>query len=364
MPLYSQQQVGLGDRSYQISIGTELLNSPKLFEPAIHGQVVIVTNQTVAPLYLRCLSDALSRWKPLHIELHDGEQYKSLTTLEQIFDRLIAMKIDRSATLVALGGGVVGDITGLAAALYQRGIALIQVPTTLLAQVDSSVGGKTAVNHPLAKNMIGAFYQPNAVIADLNTLNTLPEREFRAGIAEIIKYGLIRDAEFFGWLEEHLDALLERSPSPLAYAVAHSCMHKAEVVAADEREQGQRALLNLGHTFGHAIEAATHYASWLHGEAVACGLAMAADLSVMTGRLAPDAAIRIRNLLMRAELPVIPPPMVDAKQLLQLMRSDKKVQHGTQRLVLLEQIGTATVTADYPTKMLKEMLEQYCRRAA
>jgi 3-dehydroquinate synthase len=275
--------------------------------------------------------------------LPDGEQYKTWATLNLIFDALLGSHCERGTTLIALGGGVIGDMGGFAAACYQRGMPFIQVPTTLLAQVDSSVGGKTAINHPLGKNMIGAFYQPRLVLADIDTLDTLPDRELAAGLAEVIKYGLIRDPEFFVWLEKNLDALTARDKTALAHAVARSCANKAEVVAADEREAGERALLNLGHTFGHAIETGLGYGEWLHGEAVAAGTLIAAELSARLGWLTADDVRRIERLFIRAKLPVSA-PQLGGERYLELMRHDKKVEDGKLRLVLLERIGRAVVT--------------------
>ena len=350
-------KVDLGERSYPIHISSGALRDPALFEPHITGaQVMIVTNDTVGPLYADILRCTLSRYQ-VHIKsLPDGEKYKDLTTLASIFDALIDVPCDRQVTVVALGGGVVGDIAGFAAACYQRGVAYVQVPTTLLAQVDSSVGGKTAVNHARGKNMIGAFHQPQAVVTDPDTLNTLPDRELRAGLAEVIKYGLIRDAEFFAWLEAHIEGLLARDPDALEFAIARSCRNKAEIVAEDELERGQRALLNLGHTFGHAIETATGYGSWLHGEAVATGMVMAADLSRRLGNLTPENARRVSDLLQRAGLPTSPPADITVAEFLRHMALDKKVSAGRIRLVLMREIGSAYVTAAYPGADLEATL--------
>ncbi len=352
--------VDLADRSYPIYIGSGLLDRPELLAPHVGGrQVMIVSNETVAPLYLDKVRTALSGFQHEAVILPDGEQYKTLETLNQVFDALLARRFNRKCTLVALGGGVVGDITGFAAACYQRGVAFIQIPTTLLAQVDSSVGGKTGVNHPRGKNMIGAFHQPRCVIADTDTLNTLADRELSAGIAEVIKYGLIRDAEFFAWLEAHMDELLAREPAALAFAIERSCRNKAEVVAGDERESGQRALLNLGHTFGHAIETGMGYGAWLHGEAIAAGMVMAADLSARQGWIGRDAVERIEALLRRAHLPVQPPTALTAEQFLELMAVDKKVLDGGLRLVLLRGIGSAVVTDKFDPALLRKTLEHY-----
>lgn len=352
--------VDLADRSYPIYIGSGLLGRPEFLAPHIGGrQVMIVSNETVAPLYLDKVRAALSGFQHEAVILPDGEQYKTLETLNQVFDALLARRFNRKCTLVALGGGVVGDITGFAAACYQRGVAFIQIPTTLLAQVDSSVGGKTGVNHPRGKNMIGAFHQPRCVIADTNTLNTLADRELSAGIAEVIKYGLIRDAEFFAWLEAHMDELLAREPAALAFAIERSCRNKAEVVASDERESGQRALLNLGHTFGHAIETGMGYGAWLHGEAIAAGMAMAADLSARQGWIGRDVVERTEALLRRARLPVQPPTALTAERFLELMAVDKKVLDDGLRLVLLHAIGSAVVTDKFDPALLRETLEHY-----
>lgn len=341
-------EVDLGERSYPIHIGEGLLDRADLIRPHIHGkQVCIVTNATVAPLYLERLQNSLSGYQLDVVALPDGEQFKTLETLNSIFDALLAARHHRTTTLIALGGGVVGDICGFAAATYQRGVNFIQVPTTLLAQVDSSVGGKTAVNHPLGKNMIGAFYQPQAVIADTTVLQTLPAREYAAGLAEVIKYGLIADADFFSWLEANMDALLRKDGQALSYAIRRSCEVKADIVAQDEREGGVRAWLNLGHTFGHAIEAAQGYGNWLHGEAVAAGMVMAMDLSARMGWLQSADCERLVQLLQQAELPVRA-PAIPQGQFLQLMAGDKKVLDGQLRLVLLRAIGEATVTSEVP----------------
>ncbi len=353
-------QVDLGARSYPIYIGPGLLRRKELFSQNIPGrQVMVITNETVAPLYLDTLQDTLGG-KDVHVTvLPDGERYKNLDTLAKIFDRLLEVPCDRQTTVVALGGGVVGDIAGFAAACYQRGVPYIQAPTTLLAQVDSSVGGKTAVNHPRGKNMIGAFYQPKAVIADTDTLSTLPDRELRAGIAEVIKYGLICDREFFGWLEQYIAHLLGRDPQALTFAINRSCAAKAEVVAADEREHGERALLNLGHTFGHAIESTVGYGRWLHGEAVAAGMIMASYLSLRLGDLSETDFARIRNLIDQAQLPLAPPPQIARSELLEHMSTDKKVAAGQIRLVLLKTIGRAYLSDDYPAQALDDTLRYF-----
>lgn len=350
--------VELGERSYPIEIGSGLLGNPQNLQPHIRGkQVCVVTNETVAPLYLPRLLNALSGFDRVDtLELPDGEAFKTLDTVNRIFDRLLERRHNRSTTLIALGGGVIGDMTGFAAACYQRGVDFIQVPTTLLAQVDSSVGGKTGVNHPLGKNMIGAFHQPRLVIADMDTLTTLPQRELAAGLAEVIKYGLICDAPFFDWLEANMPRLLERDPQALAYAVERSCRDKVAVVAEDERESGRRAILNFGHTFGHAIEAVQGYGNWLHGEAVAAGMVMAAELSRLRGDI--DAALveRVRTLLELAGLPVAAPEGMASGQFLDAMAVDKKVLDGRLRLILLSALGDARIVDDSPREQVVEAL--------
>jgi 3-dehydroquinate synthase len=349
--------VELGSRSYPIYIGRALLAQPELLVRHVAGtRVAIVSNTTVAPLYLAPVRALLTRFNPLDIILPDGEEHKTLEVLNRIYDALLQQRCDRRTTLIALGGGVIGDMAGFAAATYQRGVPFIQMPTTLLSQVDSSVGGKTGVNHPLGKNMIGAFYQPRAVVIDTDTLKTLPDRELSAGLAEVIKYGLIRDPDFFAWLETNLDALLAREPLALAYAIRRSCENKAEVVAADETEAGVRATLNLGHTFGHAIETGMGYGKWLHGEAVGAGMAMAADLSQRLGWLDAATVARIEQLLMRARLPVRAPQAISPARFLELMSVDKKVLDGRMRLVLLKRLGEAVITDDYPRAALEATL--------
>jgi 3-dehydroquinate synthase len=349
--------VELGSRSYPIHIGQQLLGDAGLLAPHIRSrQVMIVTNDTIAPLYLESIRQQLSHFDTAAVILPDGEQYKTLDTLNSIFTALLEQRFNRDCTLVALGGGVVGDITGFAAASYQRGVAFLQIPTTLLAQVDSSVGGKTGVNHPLGKNMIGAFHQPGCVIIDTDTLDTLDDRQLSAGLAEVIKYGLIRDAGFFDWLETNMTALRARDKKALAYAIERSCSIKAEIVAADERESGQRALLNLGHTFGHAIETCTGYGNWLHGEAVATGMLMAADLSARHGWVSTETVHRTKQLLQSAALPTSPPAEMNEVQFMNLMAIDKKVVEGELRLVLLKGIGDAIVTGDYKAELLGETL--------
>jgi 3-dehydroquinate synthase len=350
--------VALGTRSYPIFIGEQLLARRELYVPHIAGrQICIVSNETVAPLYLDTVRAALAAdFTVTSVVLPDGEQYKTLAQLNTIFDELLTGRHNRTTTLLALGGGVVGDMTGFAAASYQRGVAFIQVPTTLLAQVDSSVGGKTGVNHPLGKNMIGAFHQPRCVLADSGTLRTLPAREFSAGLAEVIKYGLICDREFYVWLQHSIDGLMARDESLLDEAVYRSCANKARIVGLDEHEGGVRATLNLGHTFGHAIETAQGYGEWLHGEAVAVGMIMAADLSARLGWLTAAEVDQVRALLLRAGLPIAPPPTMDVEQFLALMAVDKKVLDGQLRLVLLKAIGEAVVTSEFPLPTLKACL--------
>ena len=350
--------VGLAERSYPIHIGNGLLSHAELLLPHLpHKKAAIVTNTVVAPLYLQPLSALLRTHgiTVLPILLPDGEQYKNAETLGLIYETLLTHRCERTTPLIALGGGVIGDMTGYAAATYLRGVPFIQIPTTLLAQVDSSVGGKTGINHALGKNMIGAFYQPQVVLADIATLNTLADQELRAGLAEVIKYGLIRDKAFFEWLEQNMDKLLARDATALQYAITRSCEHKAEVVAADERESGERALLNLGHTFGHAIETGMGYGEWLHGEAVAAGTIMAADLSCRLGWISAQDSARIRSLFERAGLPVIAPALGEEKYL-HLMGLDKKVSGGKMRFVLLKSIGHALLSADVPPALLQQTL--------
>jgi 3-dehydroquinate synthase len=355
-PTHRSLTVELGERSYPIYIGRNLLDSGLLARHIPSRQVMLVSNETVAPFYLERLAVSLGALQVARCVLPDGEQYKDLATLNRIFDALLEQRFDRGCTLIALGGGVVGDMTGFAAACYQRGVHFIQVPTTLLAQVDSSVGGKTGVNHRLGKNMIGAFYQPRCVLIDTDTLNTLDNRQLSAGLAEVVKYGLINDAEFFAWLEAHHHRLLERDPEALAFAIERSCADKAAVVTADERESGLRALLNLGHTFGHAIETGMGYGEWLHGEAVAAGICLAADLSRRMGWLDADAVARIEALISRCQLPSRPPAALSAERFLELMAVDKKVLAGKLRLVLLQGIGQAIVTDSFPAEALRESL--------
>jgi len=357
-------QVALGERSYPIYIGAGLLDQPELLTRHIKGkQVLIVTNETIAPLYLERVKSSLADYQCAAAVLPDGESFKNLAVLNQIFDTLLEEKHNRTTTLVALGGGVIGDMTGFAAACYQRGVNFVQIPTTLLAQVDSSVGGKTAVNHKLGKNMIGAFYQPQAVIIDTETLKTLPEREVQAGFAEVIKYGLICDPDFYQWLRSHYQAVLNLETEAVSYAVERSCANKAKVVAEDEREGGIRAILNLGHTFGHAIETWQGYSELLHGEAVAIGMVMALDLSARLGWISGTAAQEGKQLIADSGLPLTPPNGMSAEDFKQLMAVDKKVLDGNLRLVLLEQIGSACVTQDFDMSCLEATLaagEQLC----
>jgi 3-dehydroquinate synthase len=352
--------VGLLERSYPIHIGSGLLcDSSLLSDHLPDKRTAIVTNTTVAPLYLERLQRTLQEIgvDSVPVILPDGEEYKTSETLNLIYDALLTHRCERKTPLIALGGGVIGDMTGFAAATYLRGVPFIQIPTTLLSQVDSSVGGKTGINHPLGKNMIGAFYQPKLVLADIKTLNTLPDNELSAGLAEVIKYGLIRDLPFLSWLEENMDRLLARDEEALQYAVLKSCGNKAEVVAADERESGERALLNLGHTFGHAIETGMGYGAWLHGEAVAAGTVMAADLSQRMGWLSAADVLRIRTLLQRARLPVAAPDLGIARYL-EYMGHDKKVEGGKLRFVLLKQLGRAELVGEVPKSVLERTLAE------
>lgn len=355
-------QVDLGERSYPIYIGQRILDDAGLYRRHIPAdQVMVVSNETVAPLYLERLTTALDGFRVASVILPDGEEYKTLEVWRQIFDALLAERFDRQCTVIALGGGVVGDMAGFAAACYQRGVHFIQVPTTLLAQVDSSVGGKTGVNHPAGKNMIGAFYQPRCVIIDTTTLDTLDDRQLSAGLAEVIKYGLIDDPEFFSWLEHNMERLLARDPGALAHAIERSCRDKAEVVAADEREGGRRALLNLGHTFGHAIETGVGYGEWLHGEAVAAGICMAMDLSRRLGWVDQADLERVVDLMRRARLPVAPPAGIDRDAFLRLMAVDKKVLGGRIRLVLPDRLGHSRISDDFDAEKLDQTLRQYGR---
>ncbi|MDX1504829.1 MAG: 3-dehydroquinate synthase [Spongiibacter sp.] len=352
-----QLQVSLGERSYPIFIGRGLMQNQALWLPFIKGrQACVVSNDVVAPLYLESVRQALTGKQASECILPDGESNKSLQVLSRVYDHLLAENHNRTTTLIALGGGVVGDMCGFAAASYQRGVDFVQMPTTLLSMVDSSVGGKTGVNHPLGKNMIGAFHQPVCVVADLALLDSLPEREYAAGMAEVIKYGLISDAPFFDWLEENINGLMARDPELLAEAVYRSCVNKANVVAEDEREGGRRAILNLGHTFGHAIETAEGYGKWLHGEAVAAGMVLAMMLSCELGDLPQSVLGRGRSLLEAAGLPVLPPANMSVDQFLQLMGRDKKVLDGRLRLVLLKSLGEAYVSSDTGVEQIAKVL--------
>jgi 3-dehydroquinate synthase len=352
-------KVGLAERSYPIHISTGLLNRADLLLPFLsHKRVAVISNTTVAPLYLAHFTDLLEKngVKVVSIILPDGEKFKNSETLNLIYDALLSNRCERNTPLIALGGGVIGDMTGYAAATYLRGVPFIQIPTTLLSQVDSSVGGKTGINHPLGKNMIGAFYQPQMVLIDIATLNTLPDQELRAGLAEVIKYGLIRNLPFLEWLESNMEKLLARDVDALQYAIARSCQNKAEVVGNDERESGERALLNLGHTFGHAIENGMGYGVWLHGEAVAAGTIMASDLSYRMGWLTEQDVSRVRKLFERAGLPTTAPYM-PVEQYLDLMGLDKKVVDGKVRFILLKALGQAVITSAIPAELLRATLE-------
>ncbi|HET7203571.1 MAG TPA: 3-dehydroquinate synthase [Steroidobacteraceae bacterium] len=357
-------RIDLGDRSYPIVIGAGLLDEADLLSRHVTARdVLIVTNETVGPLYLQNVVASLQGKRVRSIALPDGERYKTLEVLGRVFDALVEARLNRDGCVVALGGGVIGDMAGFAAACYQRGVDFVQMPTTLLAQVDSSVGGKTGVNHPGGKNLIGAFHQPRAVLSDLATLRTLPPRELRAGLAEVVKYGLVDDVDFLEWIERNVDALVALDLDALAHAVRCSCEIKARIVAADEREHGQRAVLNLGHTFGHAIETAAGYGEWLHGEAVAMGMLLAADLSQRLGWLEASHVERVRELLRRAGLPTSA-PAIGAKRAYALMGLDKKVLQGRIRLVLLRRLGQAVVTGDYATDALHDTLARHFESAA
>jgi 3-dehydroquinate synthase len=349
-------EVSLGDRSYPICIGDALLSDGALLRRHLQSKdFLLVSNTTVAPLYAARVHAALADRRVVDVRLPDGEQYKSMEYVSRVLDVLVANRMGRDATVLALGGGVVGDLAGFAAACYQRGIAFAQLPTTLLAQVDSSVGGKTGVNHPGGKNLIGAFHQPVAVIADTATLRSLPPRELRAGLAEVVKYGLIFDLQFLEWIEQHVDDLIALDAGALAHAIHRSCALKADIVRRDEREAGDRALLNLGHTFGHAIETATGYTEWLHGEAVATGMVIAADMSARLGSLSQSDVQRVRDLLARIGLPV-QAPRIGVQRALDCMRVDKKAKAGRIRLVLLDRLGAARFTADYADDALTSTL--------
>ena len=353
-------KINLGDRSYPIFIGQKLFKEYALIKDYIHNKrVAIVTNTTIEPLYLNEIKELFGHEDILSIVLPDGEKYKTHESLNSIYDQLLANKYGRDSLLIALGGGVIGDITGYAAATYMRGIDFIQIPTSLLSQVDSSVGGKTGINHSLGKNMIGAFYQPKCVLINIDVLKTLPDRELSAGLAEVIKYGLIRDKSFFAWLEKEMHVLLEKNPESLMHAISVSCENKAQVVSEDEFEsqKGIRATLNFGHTFGHAIENVMGYGNWLHGEAVACGMVMAAYMSMELGLLTPVDFDRIKSLIGSAELPSNPPD-IKPTQFLDLMQSDKKTLNGQINLILLKGIGHAFITNEYSQSVLLKTISQ------
>ena len=353
--------VELADKSYPIYIGSNLLSSKSLLSDHIQGkQVMIVTNTTIAPLYLEKLKDALSDFNVESVVLPDGEEFKTLETLNKVFDALLKAKFDRSSTLVALGGGVVGDITGYAAASYQRGVNFIQVPTSLLSQVDSSVGGKTGVNHELGKNMIGAFYQPKAVIIDVDTLDTLSDQEYSAGMAEVIKYGLLGNADFFSMLETNIESIMARNKDLIIEIIFNSCKDKASIVALDEFERGKRALLNLGHTFGHGIENAFGYGNYLHGEAVSIGMVMAAKLSMDEGYLSNEDAIRVESILSKADLPISIKKSIGSETLIEAMSLDKKSIDGKIRLVLLKALGDSYLTDSYSKENFNKVVNNFC----
>jgi 3-dehydroquinate synthase len=357
--MHERVDIALGERSYPILIGPRLLEDAQLLSTHIAARsLLIVTNETIAPLYLAKLQSALHGRRVATLVLPDGEQHKTLESFARILDALVAERMNRDAAAVALGGGVIGDMVGFAAACYQRGIDYVQVPTTLLAQVDSSVGGKTGVNHPRGKNMIGAFHQPRCVLVDTSTLQTLPSREYSAGLAEVVKYGFIRDAAFLQWIEANVERLLARDDAAVMHAVRRSCEIKADVVGQDEREHGLRAILNLGHTFGHAIETASGYGNWLHGEAVAAGMVMAADMSTRLGSLQPAERDRIVQVLIRLGLPVAA-PRIGAQRGRELMGMDKKVLGGRIRLVLLQGLGRAAVVDDYAEQALDATLQAH-----
>jgi len=357
-------QVELGDRRYPIYMGAGYLDRADLLVRHIKSkQVIVVTNETIAPLYLQQLTAQLQAYQLESVILPDGEQYKTLETLEIILNALLVKQFSRNATLIALGGGVIGDLSGFAAACYQRGIPFIQIPTTLLAQVDSSVGGKTGVNHALGKNMIGAFYQPQCVLIDVKVLDTLDDRQLSAGVAEVIKYGLIRDVNFFSWIEQNIEKILARDQAALTYIIEQSCRNKAEIVASDERESGIRAILNLGHTFGHAIETGSGYGVYLHGEAVAIGTCQAADLSRRMGWLSDADVDRIIVLFKKARLPTEPPSKLSSEEFIKLMAVDKKNIDGDIRLILLKQIGEASLPMPVERALLLDTLNSYGRQS-
>ncbi|MBA0715612.1 hypothetical protein Golax_014502 [Gossypium laxum] len=337
------------------------------FDRHVHGKkVIVVTNTTIAPLYLDKVVEALTKGNPAvsveYVILPDGEKFKDMDTLMKVFDKAIESRLDRRCTFVALGGGVIGDMCGFAAASFLRGVNFIQIPTTVMAQVDSSVGGKTGINHPLGKNLIGAFYQPQCVLIDTDTLDTLPDRELASGLAEVIKYGLIRDAEFFEWQEKNMEKLIARNPNALAYAIKRSCENKAEVVSLDEKESGLRATLNLGHTFGHAIETGFGYGQWLHGEAVAAGTVMAVDMSYRLGWIDSSIVKRVDDILLRAKLPTASPETMTVEMFKSVMAVDKKVADGLLRLILLKgPLGNCVFTGEYDRKALDDTLSAFCK---
>lgn len=351
-----QLTVELGSRSYPIHIGAGLLSDASQLSFLAGKKICVVTNTTVADLYLEKLIALLPQTPDCVVKLPDGEQYKTMQSMEAIFDEALRTRLNRSSFMIALGGGVIGDMTGFAAACYQRGIDFVQIPTTLLSQVDSSVGGKTGINHPLGKNMIGAFHQPRAVIIDTDTLDTLPPRELAAGLAEVIKYGLIADSEFFSWLEQNIDALNQRDKAALSYAIHRSCSIKADIVGQDETETGVRATLNLGHTFGHAIEAAQGYGAWLHGEAVGAGMVMAVDLSCRLGWLPAEVLDRAKALIAAANLPVKAPSTMTVDDFIEAMSIDKKNINGKIRLVLLDALGSALMTDEVDPQLVRQVI--------
>ena len=354
--------VELGDKSYPIYIGIDLLSMKSLFVDQIQGrQVMIVTNKTIAPLYLDKLTSILDGFNVQSVILPDGEEFKTLETLNKVFDALLEAKFDRTSTLIALGGGVIGDITGFAAASYQRGVGFIQVPTTLLSQVDSSVGGKTGINHELGKNMIGAFYQPKAVIIDVNTLDTLSNQEFSAGMAEVIKYGLLGNADFLSMLEANIESIMVRKKDLIIEVIFNCCQDKARIVELDEFEKGKRALLNLGHTFGHGIENAFGYGNYLHGEAVSIGMVMAAKLSKDEGNLSHEETLRVESILSKADLPISINKTIDSETLITAMSLDKKSIDGKIRLVLLKSLGDSYLTDSYSNENFMKVVNSFCQ---
>ena len=354
--------VELGDKSYPIYIGIDLLSMKSLFVDQIQGrQVMIVTNKTIAPLYLDKLTSILDGFNVQSVILPDGEEFKKLETLNKVFDALLEAKFDRTSTLIALGGGVIGDITGFAAASYQRGVGFIQVPTTLLSQVDSSVGGKTGINHELGKNMIGAFYQPKAVIIDVNTLDTLSNQEFSAGMAEVIKYGLLGNADFLSMLEANIESIMARKKDLIIEVIFNCCQDKARIVELDEFEKGKRALLNLGHTFGHGIENAFGYGNYLHGEAVSIGMVMAAKLSKDEGNLSHEETLRVESILSKADLPISIKKSIDSETLITAMSLDKKSIDGKIRLVLLKSLGDSYLTDSYSNENFMKVVNSFCQ---